>query len=138
MSGQAVDALCAALDVGRAYENAEGRRTEVSDASRYAILAALGYALTPGFEDDDAAAHLARLRAADEARVLPAALIVEAEGASVRLSPRLPATFVDQPLRWRIVLETGGERTGVSLARRVDAVAGAGTENEPSSLSGLS
>ena len=130
MSGRALDALCAALDVGVAYDDAGGRRIDVPEAAKCAVLAALGYALTPGREDDDAAAHLAHRRATDAARVLPSAVIVEGEGASLRLSPRLPAAFVDQPLRWRIVLETGGERTGVSLARRADAAGGAGPEDE--------
>lgn len=123
MSQPALDALCDYLGIAPAFEDAWGRRTEVPDVSRLALLKAMGHALDEHDIEASAHAELGRLRAEEAARVLPPQLVLEAGPAPLCLTPRLPADAFDTPLRWRIRLQDGGERSGRTLARALPAEA---------------
>jgi (1->4)-alpha-D-glucan 1-alpha-D-glucosylmutase len=116
MTGRPLDALADYLGV--AWSPASDPAGAGTDASKRAVLAALGQSLTAGREQRDAAAALAQLRARDAGRVLPPTLVLEAEARSLTLRPRLPAALSGQALRWRVTLENGVQRNGLVVARR--------------------
>ena len=109
-----LDALCRYLGVALEYEDAWGQRTVVPEAKKRDIVAALGY---PVADQAEAAACLADLRAAARRRILPPLLVVQGGTPPLRLAANLPAEFVGHTLPWRIVLEDGGERSGVVVPR---------------------
>ncbi|CAI10068.1 putative fusion of 4-alpha glucanotransferase and maltooligosyltrehalose synthase [Aromatoleum aromaticum EbN1] len=113
-----LDALCVYLGVALEYEDAWGRRTVVPEAKKRDIVAALGY---PVADQAEAEACLADLRAAARRRILPPLLVVQGGTPPLRLAANLPVEFIGRTLPWRIVLEDGGERSGVVVPRPASA-----------------
>ncbi|ANQ84986.1 putative bifunctional 4-alpha-glucanotransferase/malto-oligosyltrehalose synthase [Azoarcus olearius] len=130
MSNSAIEALCGHLGIDLAYEDAWGRRHEVDEDTRRALLAALGHPLEEGRAEQHAACELERLREVAAARVLPPLLVLEGVAAPLVLHPRLPAALVGQTLWWRIALEGGGERRGRVAARTREGAGEAGADGE--------
>ncbi|NMG55167.1 malto-oligosyltrehalose synthase [Aromatoleum aromaticum] len=110
--------MCVYLGVALEYEDAWGRRTVVPEAKKRDIVAALGY---PVADQAEAEACLADLRAAARRRILPPLLVVQGGTPPLRLAANLPVEFIGRTLPWRIVLEDGGERSGVVVPRPASA-----------------
>jgi 4-alpha-glucanotransferase len=98
------------------YHDIWGQRHETSDATRRALLAAMGIACGSEAESD------AALRAWQErewSRRLPP-VQVERAGTPLRITLRLPERADGQTLHWRLFLEDGGSRAGSFVANELE------------------
>jgi 4-alpha-glucanotransferase len=101
------DRLAAQLGVELNYVNAAGERIDASPAAVKGALAAFGFPVTT---DADAEGYLRALAEEDSRRIIPPVMVIrEADlPAIVPVNPR----YLTPPIRWRLALETGEERTG--------------------------
>lgn len=100
----ALQALAGLVGIAPAYHDIFGRHYETSDATRRAILAALGIAV--GTEAEEAAS-LAQWQAALEGRVVPPTLVLPEEDPA----PAVPLRGHGR-LAWRLVEEDGASTEG--------------------------
>jgi (1->4)-alpha-D-glucan 1-alpha-D-glucosylmutase len=106
-----LDRLCAHYGIAASYQDAHGRERRPPDASRRALLRAMGA------EVGDEAVEQESLRAAldrEWLRVLPPVQVLWEDAESLRLSLTLPTSGQDGPLHWMLTTEQG-EVTGGSL-----------------------
>lgn len=108
---QALNELSELIGILPEYHDIWGQHHETGDATRRAILGAMG--LRVGTETE-VEASLAAWRDAAWAQRLPPVCVTPA-GQPIRLTLRLPTCETEQPVRWRIVQEDGGESNGECL-----------------------
>lgn len=110
---EALARLAACYGILPAYFDVEGREHHASDATRRALLGAMGVAA-----DDEAAVResLRAWTARQWQRVLPPAVVLRDRGEPLQLMLRLPARLFDARIAWRIAAEDGGVHEGEAAA----------------------
>ena len=113
---EALARLAACYGILPAYFDVEGREHHATDATRRALLAAMGISA-----DGEAAIH-ASLRAwtaRQWQRVLPPAVVLRDRGEPLQLLLRLPARLFDADITWRIAAEDGTAHEGRAAAQEL-------------------
>ncbi|AWK89952.1 4-alpha-glucanotransferase [Azospirillum thermophilum] len=103
-----LDRLAGLAGIEPFYHDIWGNRRETSDATKRALLRAMGLAAGT---DDEAQASLRRLDEAGWRRLLPPVLVVE-EGELPDLAVALPAGMDDAELAWWLTEESGFAHSG--------------------------
>jgi (1->4)-alpha-D-glucan 1-alpha-D-glucosylmutase len=111
--------LAACYGILPAYFDVEGREHHASDATRRALLTAMGVSA-----NGEAAIResLRAWTARQWQRVLPPAVVLRDRGQPLQLMLRLPARLFDAVITWRIAAEDGGMQEGQAPARELSLI----------------
>lgn len=110
---EALTHLAACYGILPAYFDVEGREHHASDATRRALLGAMGVSA----EGDAAIRESLRAWTVRQwQRVLPPAVVLRDRGQPLQLFLRLPARLFDSVLAWRIVTEDNAVHEGQAFA----------------------
>ncbi|SMH58649.1 4-alpha-glucanotransferase [Azospirillum agricola] len=104
----ALDRLADLVGLEPFYHDIWGNRRETGEATKRALVAAMGL---PAATGDEAAASLRAFEGRSWRRPLPPVLVV-GEGQGIELGLSLPAGFDDATLSWSLALEDGSTRSG--------------------------
>lgn len=102
------------------FHDVTGKHHSTSPETRRALLAAMGF----GQDDLALGTTLAMLATEERERIIPPVLVVRGEDA-LEVAVRL-AVAKNQPVRWTLAFEGGGERTGQQLPTELRATEHAG------------
>ncbi len=105
MTRSLLDQVCASVGIESAYQDIHGKRRTVPEATRRALLAAMGLAGDPG---QVLAAQIEK----QWRQVLPPVLVGDEGRAAIVFPVSLPAEFAGRSLQWRMSLEDGRRQVG--------------------------
>jgi (1->4)-alpha-D-glucan 1-alpha-D-glucosylmutase len=113
-----LDQLCERCGVLPGYQDIWGGFHHTPDATRRALLAAMGL---PANTDDEASASLLALDRREWARPLPPVRVVREPARPHRIAIALPLTEETQAWRWRLRRESGAEDRGECVPADLEA-----------------
>ncbi|MGH8508573.1 MAG: malto-oligosyltrehalose synthase [Gammaproteobacteria bacterium] len=102
--------LAKRVGIAEGYHDVWGAYHPTSDATRRALLAAMGI---PVSSDAAIEAALRAQEARTWQRLLPAVQVIKQSALPARVAVRLPAGMAPQELAWRFIEENGAEHSGI-------------------------
>ena len=105
----AIEELARRCGIEESFRDAAGEIRETAAETRKLLLASMGF---PVEGERDAESHLETMERAEWERSLPPVRVAYAEHGAITVEVTVPAGT--REFRWRILLEDGGERSGIA------------------------